>query len=153
MLTLNSSLTKISCVISQVSLIGKSIGRTVVQILKQNDCTVSPFVLNTMSKGIRKILKYLTVFDYLVFLLGTGQRSQDPALKRNGVKVPGDRRIENGVSAWCSGQYSENGGFPSFEILVQILPWKLRGYFGEISKDCCKTDTKPLRIITLDFNS
>uniref|UniRef100_A0A663M2P7 Tumor protein p53 binding protein 2 n=1 Tax=Athene cunicularia TaxID=194338 RepID=A0A663M2P7_ATHCN len=30
---------------------------------------------------------------------GTGQRSQDPALKRNGVKVPGDRRIENGVSA------------------------------------------------------
>uniref|UniRef100_A0A672V7W0 Tumor protein p53 binding protein 2 n=1 Tax=Strigops habroptila TaxID=2489341 RepID=A0A672V7W0_STRHB len=29
----------------------------------------------------------------------TGQRSQDPALKRNGVKVPGDRRIENGVSA------------------------------------------------------
>ncbi|NWU19102.1 ASPP2 protein, partial [Dyaphorophyia castanea] len=30
---------------------------------------------------------------------GTGQRSQDPAFKRNGVKVPGDRRIENGVSA------------------------------------------------------
>ncbi|NXC13708.1 ASPP2 protein, partial [Corythaeola cristata] len=30
---------------------------------------------------------------------GTGQRSQDPTLKRNGVKVPGDRRIENGVSA------------------------------------------------------
>ncbi|NXL91336.1 ASPP2 protein, partial [Alectura lathami] len=30
---------------------------------------------------------------------GTGQRSQDPALKRNGVKVPGDRRMENGVSA------------------------------------------------------
>ncbi|NXX51363.1 ASPP2 protein, partial [Tricholaema leucomelas] len=30
---------------------------------------------------------------------GTGQRSQDPALKRNGVKMPGDRRIENGVSA------------------------------------------------------
>ncbi|NXI36639.1 ASPP2 protein, partial [Galbula dea] len=30
---------------------------------------------------------------------GTGQRSQDPALKRNGVKVPGDRRLENGVSA------------------------------------------------------
>ncbi|KFV58367.1 Apoptosis-stimulating of p53 protein 2, partial [Tyto alba] len=29
----------------------------------------------------------------------SGQRSQDPALKRNGVKVPGDRRIENGVSA------------------------------------------------------
>uniref|UniRef100_A0A663F4W6 Tumor protein p53 binding protein 2 n=1 Tax=Aquila chrysaetos chrysaetos TaxID=223781 RepID=A0A663F4W6_AQUCH len=82
-----------------VSLSGKSMGRTVVQILKQNDCTVSPFVLNAMSKGIRKILKYLTVFDCPVFLLGTGQRSQDPALKRNGVKVPGDRRIENGVSA------------------------------------------------------
>ncbi|XP_068796299.1 apoptosis-stimulating of p53 protein 2 isoform X2 [Struthio camelus] len=30
---------------------------------------------------------------------GSGQRSQEPALKRNGVKVPGDRRIENGVSA------------------------------------------------------
>ncbi|NXJ16069.1 ASPP2 protein, partial [Odontophorus gujanensis] len=30
---------------------------------------------------------------------GTGQRSQDPALKRNGVKVPSDRRMENGVSA------------------------------------------------------
>ncbi|NXY86979.1 ASPP2 protein, partial [Alcedo cyanopectus] len=30
---------------------------------------------------------------------GTGQRSQDQALKRNGVKMPGDRRIENGVSA------------------------------------------------------
>ncbi|XP_068262935.1 apoptosis-stimulating of p53 protein 2 isoform X1 [Nyctibius grandis] len=30
---------------------------------------------------------------------GTGQRSQDQTLKRNGVKVPGDRRIENGVSA------------------------------------------------------
>ncbi|NXY69288.1 ASPP2 protein, partial [Glareola pratincola] len=30
---------------------------------------------------------------------GTGQRSQDLALKRNGVKMPGDRRIENGVSA------------------------------------------------------
>ncbi|XP_056342775.1 apoptosis-stimulating of p53 protein 2 isoform X2 [Oenanthe melanoleuca] len=30
---------------------------------------------------------------------GTGQRSHDPAFKRNGVKVPGDRRIENGVSA------------------------------------------------------
>ncbi|KFP80715.1 Apoptosis-stimulating of p53 protein 2, partial [Acanthisitta chloris] len=30
---------------------------------------------------------------------GTGQRSQDPAFKRNGVKMPGDRRIENGVSA------------------------------------------------------
>ncbi|XP_069708818.1 apoptosis-stimulating of p53 protein 2 isoform X2 [Phaenicophaeus curvirostris] len=30
---------------------------------------------------------------------GTGQRSQESALKRNGVKVPGDRRIENGVSA------------------------------------------------------
>uniref|UniRef100_A0A8B9CCZ5 Tumor protein p53 binding protein 2 n=1 Tax=Anser brachyrhynchus TaxID=132585 RepID=A0A8B9CCZ5_9AVES len=29
----------------------------------------------------------------------TGQRSQDPSLKRNGVKVPGDRRMENGVSA------------------------------------------------------
>uniref|UniRef100_A0A8C6YNQ3 Ras-associating domain-containing protein n=1 Tax=Nothoprocta perdicaria TaxID=30464 RepID=A0A8C6YNQ3_NOTPE len=28
------------------------------------------------------------------------QRTQDPALKRNGVKVPGDRRMENGVSAW-----------------------------------------------------
>ncbi|XP_072187983.1 apoptosis-stimulating of p53 protein 2 [Excalfactoria chinensis] len=30
---------------------------------------------------------------------GTGPRSQDPVLKRNGVKVPGDRRMENGVSA------------------------------------------------------
>ncbi|XP_038032356.1 apoptosis-stimulating of p53 protein 2 isoform X2 [Anas platyrhynchos] len=30
---------------------------------------------------------------------GTGQRSQDPSLKRNGVKVPGDRRMENGISA------------------------------------------------------
>ncbi|NWI19053.1 ASPP2 protein, partial [Crypturellus soui] len=30
---------------------------------------------------------------------GSVQRTQDPALKRNGVKVPGDRRIENGVSA------------------------------------------------------
>uniref|UniRef100_A0A8D0GS54 Tumor protein p53 binding protein 2 n=1 Tax=Sphenodon punctatus TaxID=8508 RepID=A0A8D0GS54_SPHPU len=31
--------------------------------------------------------------------IGSGPRSQDPSLKRNGVKVPGDRRIENGVSA------------------------------------------------------
>ncbi|XP_040524089.1 apoptosis-stimulating of p53 protein 2 isoform X2 [Gallus gallus] len=30
---------------------------------------------------------------------GTGPRSQDPVLKRNGVKVPSDRRMENGVSA------------------------------------------------------
>ncbi|XP_035176296.1 apoptosis-stimulating of p53 protein 2 isoform X2 [Oxyura jamaicensis] len=30
---------------------------------------------------------------------GTGQRSQDPAVKRNGMKVPGDRRMENGISA------------------------------------------------------
>ncbi|XP_015712715.1 apoptosis-stimulating of p53 protein 2 [Coturnix japonica] len=30
---------------------------------------------------------------------GTGPRSQDPVLKRNGVKMPGDRRMENGVSA------------------------------------------------------
>ncbi|NXH14407.1 ASPP2 protein, partial [Bucco capensis] len=29
---------------------------------------------------------------------GTGQRSQDSALKRNGVKMPGDWRTENGVS-------------------------------------------------------
>uniref|UniRef100_A0A6I8PQM0 Tumor protein p53 binding protein 2 n=1 Tax=Ornithorhynchus anatinus TaxID=9258 RepID=A0A6I8PQM0_ORNAN len=27
------------------------------------------------------------------------QRSQDPSLKRNGVKVPGDRRIENGINS------------------------------------------------------
>lgn len=72
-------------------------GRIVVQIISQNDCTIFPFVLHAMSKGIRKIQKYLTIFDYPVFL-GTGQRCQDPALKRNGVKVPGDRRIENGVS-------------------------------------------------------
>ncbi|XP_031452179.1 apoptosis-stimulating of p53 protein 2 [Phasianus colchicus] len=30
---------------------------------------------------------------------GTGPRSQDPVLKRNGVKVSSDRRMENGVSA------------------------------------------------------
>ncbi|POI31098.1 hypothetical protein CIB84_005151 [Bambusicola thoracicus] len=30
---------------------------------------------------------------------GTGPRSQDSVLKRNGVKVPSDRRMENGVSA------------------------------------------------------
>ncbi|KFU87467.1 Apoptosis-stimulating of p53 protein 2, partial [Chaetura pelagica] len=30
---------------------------------------------------------------------GTGQRSQESTLKRNGVKVSGDRRTENGVSA------------------------------------------------------
>ncbi|XP_074846007.1 apoptosis-stimulating of p53 protein 2 isoform X3 [Carettochelys insculpta] len=29
---------------------------------------------------------------------GSGQRSQDLSLKRNGVKVPGDRRLENGIS-------------------------------------------------------
>ncbi|KYO43539.1 apoptosis-stimulating of p53 protein 2 isoform X1 [Alligator mississippiensis] len=29
---------------------------------------------------------------------GTGQRSQDPGLKRNGVKMPGGRRTENGVT-------------------------------------------------------
>ncbi|XP_053164051.1 apoptosis-stimulating of p53 protein 2 isoform X3 [Hemicordylus capensis] len=30
---------------------------------------------------------------------GGGLRLQDPGLKRNGVKMPGDRRLENGVSA------------------------------------------------------
>lgn len=52
-----------------------------------------------MFKRIRKIPKCLTVYVTLYFYLGTGQRSQDPSLKRNGVKVPGDRRMENGVSA------------------------------------------------------
>lgn len=55
--------------------------------------------LNAMFKRIRKIPKCLTVYVTLYFYLGTGQRSQDPSLKRNGVKVPGDRRMENGVSA------------------------------------------------------
>ncbi|XP_033000585.1 apoptosis-stimulating of p53 protein 2 isoform X2 [Lacerta agilis] len=30
---------------------------------------------------------------------GSGPRVQDPSLKRNGVKMPGERRIENGVNA------------------------------------------------------
>ncbi|XP_044288567.1 apoptosis-stimulating of p53 protein 2 isoform X1 [Varanus komodoensis] len=30
---------------------------------------------------------------------GSGSRLQDPSLKRNGVKMPGERRIENGINA------------------------------------------------------
>nr|XP_020642309.1 apoptosis-stimulating of p53 protein 2 isoform X1 [Pogona vitticeps] len=30
---------------------------------------------------------------------GSGPRLQEPSLKRNGIKIPGERRIENGVSA------------------------------------------------------
>ncbi|XP_015673617.1 apoptosis-stimulating of p53 protein 2 [Protobothrops mucrosquamatus] len=29
---------------------------------------------------------------------GSGPRMQDPSLKRNGIKMPGERRMENGVS-------------------------------------------------------
>lgn len=87
------------CVMTSIHLGSKHI-RTSAQILLYNDYSDSPFVLKAMSKRLRKIFHYLTIFD--CFCLGTGPRSQDPAFKRNGVKVPGDRRIENGVSAGCN---------------------------------------------------
>lgn len=69
---------------------------------------VSSLVLNAMSEEVRKIPKYVTICVILYFCLGTGPRSQDPVLKRNGVKVSSDRRMENGVSFWCIGQCSKN---------------------------------------------
>lgn len=54
---------------------------------------------------------------------------------------------------WKNYHYNENGGFPSLEILVQIVHGqKLRGCCGEVVNDCPKIDTKPLAIVILAFS-
>jgi len=83
MLTLNSSLF-IKYLVSLVKflLLVKSMGITVVKILNQNDCTVLPFVSSALSEGVRKIVKYLTIFDYPVFLCRDGTKISRSILKK-----------------------------------------------------------------------
>lgn len=58
-----------------------------------------------MSQYLQHLPALVLTHRVLILCLGSGPRSQDPSLKRNGVKVPGEhRRKENGVS----------DGFPVF---------------------------------------